>query len=240
MCGRSWRYGRRFSQTRSRYISLVFALLRRDGHRVATGGAEGFVKRVEQLSLPGWMKSEVAPLLAMLVSVKRQIQWMDGLLERLSRRDKTVARLCTAPSVGKGHRCRVCCDRRRPAAFPERAPTGSLSWHHTQRAELGRDRPQRAHHQGWQLAHEDAVGAGCALGPAPAEPSHRGAAQMGYRYRDQARQENRHHRLGAAAGWGLVCNDARPDRLPVCGVTRTARPGCLSLLHELRNQGTLR
>ncbi len=46
-------------QTRSRYISLVGAVLRREGLRVATGNAEGFVKRVERLALPG--QSRVPP-----------------------------------------------------------------------------------------------------------------------------------------------------------------------------------
>src|SRR6266849_4236097 len=49
-------------QTRNRYISLVGAALRREGFRVATGNAEGFVKRVEKLALPGQLKSEIAPL----------------------------------------------------------------------------------------------------------------------------------------------------------------------------------
>jgi len=37
-------------------------VLGRDGFRVGTGNAEGFVKRVERLVLPGQLKSEIAPL----------------------------------------------------------------------------------------------------------------------------------------------------------------------------------
>jgi transposase len=87
-------------QTRSRYISLVGALLRREGLRVATGNAEGFVKRVEKLALPGQLKSEIAPLFAVLLSVNQQLEWVDGCLEHLAKNDEVVARLCTAPSVG--------------------------------------------------------------------------------------------------------------------------------------------
>jgi transposase len=54
-------------QTRSRYISLLGAVLRREGFRVGTGNAEGFVKRVERLALPGQLRSEIAPLLAVLL-----------------------------------------------------------------------------------------------------------------------------------------------------------------------------
>jgi len=87
-------------QTRTRYISVVGALLRREGLRVATGHAEGFVKRVEKLALPGQLKSEIAPLFAVLLCVNQQLGWVDGCLECLAKSDETVARLCTAPSVG--------------------------------------------------------------------------------------------------------------------------------------------
>jgi hypothetical protein len=82
-------------QTRSRYISLVGALLRREGLRVATGNAEGFGKRVERLALPGRLKSEIAPLRAVLLSVNRQLDWVDSRLGQLVQTDETVARLCT-------------------------------------------------------------------------------------------------------------------------------------------------
>jgi len=87
-------------QTRTRYISLVGALLRREGFRIASGAAEGFAKRVEKLALPGPLKSEIAPLLAVLLSVNQQLAWVDGRLEHLAQSEETVARLCTAPSVG--------------------------------------------------------------------------------------------------------------------------------------------
>jgi transposase len=87
-------------QTRSRYISLVGAALRREGFRVSTGNAEGFAKRVEKLALPGQLKSEIAPLFAVLASINHQLEWLDGRLAYLAQSDETVSRLCTAPSVG--------------------------------------------------------------------------------------------------------------------------------------------
>ena len=87
-------------QTRTRYISVIGGLLRREGFRVATGDAEHFARRVERLVLPGQLKSEIAPLLALLVSVNRQLAWADGRLEHLAKSDETMERLCTAPSVG--------------------------------------------------------------------------------------------------------------------------------------------
>ena len=53
-------------RTRTRYIALIRALLRRHGWRVPTGSAETFSRRVMALSLPGRLLSEVAPLLAVM------------------------------------------------------------------------------------------------------------------------------------------------------------------------------
>jgi transposase len=46
------------------------------------------------------LRSEIAPLLAVLLSVNHQLEWVDGRLGHLAQSDETVARLCTAPSVG--------------------------------------------------------------------------------------------------------------------------------------------
>ena len=40
-------------RTRTRYISLIRALLRQQGYRVPSGSAEGFVHRVDAMALPG-------------------------------------------------------------------------------------------------------------------------------------------------------------------------------------------
>ena len=87
-------------QTRTRYISVVGAVLRRQGLRVASGGAEGFIGRVKQIGLTGQQLSEVGPLLAVLLHVNRQIVFLDSVLERLARHHPELERLCTVPSVG--------------------------------------------------------------------------------------------------------------------------------------------
>lgn len=87
-------------RTRARYISLVGALLRREGFRVKSGSAEGFSRRVEQLTVSGQLKSEIAPLLAVMLGLNKQVAWLDLRLEQLAESDATVGRLCSAPSVG--------------------------------------------------------------------------------------------------------------------------------------------
>src|SRR5499433_2417693 len=46
-------------RTRTRYISLIRALLRQHGWRMPSGSAEGFPRRVQALPLPGRLRSEV-------------------------------------------------------------------------------------------------------------------------------------------------------------------------------------
>src|SRR5574342_571425 len=53
-------------RTRSRYISLIRALLRQQGYRVPSGSAEGFLHRVRAMTLPGRLVSTIAPLLAVM------------------------------------------------------------------------------------------------------------------------------------------------------------------------------
>lgn len=87
-------------RTRSRYISLARALLRRDGIRVPSGEAEHFVERVKKVAMPGRLMSEVAPLLAAMRTLNQQIDYSDSVIESVVEGDEKVQRLTTAPGVG--------------------------------------------------------------------------------------------------------------------------------------------
>ena len=65
-----------------------------------TGSAEGFIRRVLALPLPGRLRSEVAPLLAVMRHVKQQLASSDERIEAIPRANARVARLCSVPSVG--------------------------------------------------------------------------------------------------------------------------------------------
>src|SRR5262249_53185825 len=84
-------------RTRTRSISLLRALLRPHGSRVPSGSAEGFVERVAALPLPGELRSLIAPLLAVMLPLHRQLAYSDGVIERLAAHDP---RLRTVPSTG--------------------------------------------------------------------------------------------------------------------------------------------
>jgi hypothetical protein len=64
--------------TRTRYISLIRALLRQHGYRVPSGSADSFIDRVRRLPLPGRLRSVVAPLLAVMRPLNQQLVYSDN------------------------------------------------------------------------------------------------------------------------------------------------------------------
>jgi transposase len=87
-------------RTRTRYISIIRALLRQHGFRVPSGSAEHFVHRVQSLPLPGRLRSVVAPLLALMRPLNAQLTYSDATIEHLAVQDPRVLRLRSVPSIG--------------------------------------------------------------------------------------------------------------------------------------------
>lgn len=87
-------------RTRTRWISVLKALVRREGLRVPSGEAEHVATRLAALSLPATLAAELAPVLALLEPLNRQITAADARLTALAVQDPVVARLTTAPLVG--------------------------------------------------------------------------------------------------------------------------------------------
>ena len=86
--------------TRTRYISVIRALLRQHGYRVPSGSAGGFIERVQRLPLPGRLRSVVAPLLAVMRPLNQQLAYSDATIEHLAVQDPRVPRLRSVPSIG--------------------------------------------------------------------------------------------------------------------------------------------
>jgi transposase len=84
-------------RTRSKYISLIGALARREGCR---GPSPSFARRVEQAGLPAHTLEQIEPLLVMLKSLNEQIKLADRRLEEVAKADEVVRRLCSVPGVG--------------------------------------------------------------------------------------------------------------------------------------------
>ena len=87
-------------RSRSRFISLIRALLRREGLRVGSGSAAAFVRRLEKVELSAELQTAIAPLVTVIHQVNTEIESLDTWIEALGTGDPVVARLQTVPGVG--------------------------------------------------------------------------------------------------------------------------------------------
>lgn len=87
-------------RTRTRYIALAKALVRRDGLRVASSESEKVARRIAELDLSETLAAELLPLFQVLAPINEQIEAADRRITQLSKNDPEVALLTTAPSIG--------------------------------------------------------------------------------------------------------------------------------------------
>ena len=86
-------------QMRGRSISLLRALLRRDGLRLASGSAEGLLTRLDRLTIPAPLMTVIAPVRELLTALNALLAARDAEVETRAA-DPTTQRLMTAPGVG--------------------------------------------------------------------------------------------------------------------------------------------
>jgi len=144
-------------RTRTRYVAVLKALVRRDGLRLTAGEAERTAAKFAVLDATGAvsdeLRAEVAPLLAVLAPLNAEIAAADQRLTALAATDAAVQRLTTAPGIGRtGGRDRIGRDARRREPLPRCAPGRGLPRPRAERAELGRAAAPRPHHQGRESA----------------------------------------------------------------------------------------
>jgi transposase len=87
-------------RTRTRYIALAKALVRRDGLRVASSASELVARRIAALEMSATLAAELAPLVAVLEPLNAEIAAADRRIAALSHADPVVALLSTAPGIG--------------------------------------------------------------------------------------------------------------------------------------------
>jgi transposase len=87
-------------RTRTRYIALAKAFVRRDGLRVASSEAHLVAKRIAALDVSPALEAELLPLFHVLVPINEQLVAADRRLAALAKSDATMALLATAPSIG--------------------------------------------------------------------------------------------------------------------------------------------
>lgn len=87
-------------RTRTRYIAIAKAFVRREGLRVPSSESHLVAKRVATLEVPPMLEAELDPLFAVLEPLNAQIKSADRRITALEHSDPIVALLATAPSVG--------------------------------------------------------------------------------------------------------------------------------------------
>ena len=87
-------------RTRTRYVALAKALVRRDGLRVPSSAAERVGAHLEGLAVSPALAAELAPLLTLLPPLNASIAAADQRLAELEHTDPSVALLMTAPGIG--------------------------------------------------------------------------------------------------------------------------------------------
>lgn len=87
-------------RTRTKWIALTGALLRREGLRVRSGNADHFVRRVAELEMPSHLREEIEPLSRMLGHLQGEIKAADQRVALIVKNDPVIQRLCTVPGVG--------------------------------------------------------------------------------------------------------------------------------------------
>lgn len=87
-------------RTRTRYVALVKALVRREGLRLPTGQPQHTVAKLAALPLAPSVMGELAPLVALLEPLNAEIVAANRHLAAAAAADPAAARLLTAPGIG--------------------------------------------------------------------------------------------------------------------------------------------
>lgn len=87
-------------RTRTRYIAIITALLRRDGIRVRSGSAANFLARLEVLALTPHLAASIAPLRTVMGALNRELAAVEARLAERVDADAVMRRLQTVPGVG--------------------------------------------------------------------------------------------------------------------------------------------
>ena len=86
-------------RTRTRYVAIIKAFVRREGLRIPSGDAEHTVAKLQALALPSHVLEELAPLMALWAPLNAEIAATDARLLALAK-NPIVTRLQSMPSIG--------------------------------------------------------------------------------------------------------------------------------------------
>lgn len=86
-------------RTRTRYVALIKAAVRREGLRL-TGTVERIIEKLHCTPLPAHVGRELAPLVALCPALNAEIAAADHRLEAMAKGSAVVRRLATVPGIG--------------------------------------------------------------------------------------------------------------------------------------------
>ncbi len=208
-------------RTRTRYVSVVRALTRRDGLRLASGGPAHLEAKLAALPLTPALQAEIAPLRVVLDPLTAQITAADAQLAAMAQADPVVERLRTAPGIGPVTAVAFVATldvvTRFGSAHQVAAYLGPAG------VQLRRAAAPRADQQDGQPADAGAAGRG-GVARAALHPGHcRAAAGVGRADRAPPRPQCGRGRAGAAVGGHPLRHVARRDGLPRAPATGDRR-----------------
>jgi transposase len=87
-------------RTRTRAISLVRALTRGAGCRIASGAPETFLPRLAQVPLPPALEETLRPVCSVIRQCTEELQALDAHFTARAKRDPVMQRLMTVPAIG--------------------------------------------------------------------------------------------------------------------------------------------
>ncbi|HEU5256842.1 MAG TPA: IS110 family transposase [Vicinamibacterales bacterium] len=91
---------RQLVQMRSGAVALIRSLIKQDGYRLPSCGAERVPAKLAPLTLPAWLTAAVTPLARTIEAATWEIAGLDHALRARAKADPIVARLQTVPGVG--------------------------------------------------------------------------------------------------------------------------------------------
>ena len=87
--------------TRTKYISVIRSMLRREGVRVQSCAAGYFRRHVEEMSLPGHLRAATRPLLEVLRDLDEKINEEDEKLAEVAKQEPLLKRMCLIRGSGQ-------------------------------------------------------------------------------------------------------------------------------------------
>jgi transposase len=87
-------------RSRTKFIALAGALLRREGLRIRSGNADHFLSRLKEVPMDDALYERIQPLERVLALINAELKSADRRIADIVRADPVVQRLCTVPGVG--------------------------------------------------------------------------------------------------------------------------------------------